>query len=308
MPVEIEDIAAAPSEHIVQFYEHDQELIDAVVPYLAAGLDAGETVIAIASDAHLGSFQGGLGAAASGLIVLDAASTLSVLIPDGEIDADAFARDVATPIRLAAERGRSVRVYGEMVSLLWQAGDVLTAIKLEELWNELAQELPFALFCSYAAASMEACEHAEALHHVCALHSSVLPAAPELTPPDAQLASKALTGEFSSLPDAPGRARRLVVAALRRWGVEDTLVYDAALVLSELANNAVIHARSSFSIAVRAEKSALRIAVADTRARADGSLTPRLGHGLGVVEAIADVWGVEDRPAGKVVWAELRGA
>jgi anti-sigma regulatory factor (Ser/Thr protein kinase) len=141
-----------------------------------------------------------------------------------------------------------------------------------------------------------------------------LRAAPEPTLPDGQIASRQLTGEFSSRPDAPGRARRLVVAALRRWGIDDTLVHDAALVLSELANNAVIHARSSFSIEVCAQESALRIAVADTRPRprarvgADGSLIPRRGHGLGVIEALSGEWGVEDRLNGKVVWAELRGA
>jgi anti-sigma regulatory factor (Ser/Thr protein kinase) len=119
-----------------------------------------------------------------------------------------------------------------------------------------------------------------------------------------------LTGEFSCGRDAPGRARRLAVAALRRWGIEETLVDDAALVLSELANNAVIHARSSFSVEICAQACALRIAVADPRPRAflgkGGSLTPRVGHGLGVIEAISSAWGVEDRPEGKVVWAELR--
>jgi anti-sigma regulatory factor (Ser/Thr protein kinase) len=278
-------------------------------------------VIAIATDMHIQAFARGLDATAldttaggpsDGLIALDAATTLSALTPAGEIDAEAFARLVATPIRLAAESGRSVRVYGEMVSLLWQAGEVLTAIKLEELWNELADELPFALFCSYAAASMESPEHADALHHVCALHSSVLPAAPGPTLLDGQIPSKELTGEFSSRRDAPGRARRLVVAALRRWGIDETLVHNAALVLSELANNAVIHARSSFSIEVCAHESALRIAVADTRPHARvgeaGSLIPRLGHGLGVIEVLSSEWGVEDRPGGKVVWAELRDA
>ncbi|MGH2864625.1 MAG: MEDS domain-containing protein, partial [Solirubrobacteraceae bacterium] len=185
MPIDTQDAPLARGGHVVQFYEHDQELTDAVVPYLAEGLSVGEAVIVIASRAHLRAFAHGLDAAAvdgttpsDGLIALDAAGTLSALIRDGEIDADAFMKVLAAAIRRAAEPGRRVRVYGEMVSLLWQAGEVLTAIRLEELWNELAAELPFALFCSYAAASMEGSEHADAMHQVCALHSSVLPAAP----------------------------------------------------------------------------------------------------------------------------------
>ena len=34
-------------------------------------------------------------------------------------------------------------VYGEMVAVLWAAGDVMAAAELEELWNDLAREIPF---------------------------------------------------------------------------------------------------------------------------------------------------------------------
>jgi hypothetical protein len=67
-----------------------------------------------------------------------------------------------------------------MVTLLWQAGDVLSAIDLETLWNELAGELPFSLYCSYRSDSMMGHAQADALHEVCRLHSSVVPAPGEV--------------------------------------------------------------------------------------------------------------------------------
>ena len=109
--------------------------------------------------------------------------------------------------------------------------------------------------------------------------------------------------------EAPGRARRLVVAALRELGQDETLVQDAALVLSELATNAIVHAGSAFSVLVRARESVLRVAVqdaspVDTMSPEEG-LIARTGHGLGLVDMLATRWGVEASASGKVVWAEL---
>jgi hypothetical protein len=42
-----------------------------------------------------------------------------------------------------------VRVFGEMVSLLWDAGLIDAAVELEVLWNELGVQYPFSLLCAY---------------------------------------------------------------------------------------------------------------------------------------------------------------
>jgi anti-sigma regulatory factor (Ser/Thr protein kinase) len=117
--------------------------------------------------------------------------------------------------------------------------------------------------------------------------------------------------EFPVALDSPGRARHVLVATLRRSGHSaDTFLEDAALVLSELATNAVVHAGSPFSVAIRAENSVLRIAVQDAcpptaAVGSQGGLTAQTGHGLGLVDTLATRWGVESTPVGKVVWAEL---
>jgi anti-sigma regulatory factor (Ser/Thr protein kinase) len=118
-----------------------------------------------------------------------------------------------------------------------------------------------------------------------------------------------LAAEFGAGREDPGRARRMVVAALRRGGYGDTLVHDAALVLTELAANAVLHACSPFSISVSSKDSVLRIAVGDRGPLAGGpagqGLIPRPGRGLGLIDAISARWGTAVLTGGKIVWAEL---
>jgi anti-sigma regulatory factor (Ser/Thr protein kinase) len=118
-----------------------------------------------------------------------------------------------------------------------------------------------------------------------------------------------IVAAFSASREAPGCARRLVVAALRGRGHADALVEDAALVVSELTTNAVLHADSSFSISVRSEHSMLRFAVQDgtpfTADAREHGLIARPTHGLGLIELLTTRWGVESTLDGKVVWAEL---
>jgi hypothetical protein len=186
----------------------------------------------------------------------------------------------------------------------------IAAIELERLWNELAREMPFSLFRSYRSASVSGSEREDSLRHVCQLHSSVL--AP-MDAPDArdqraaQSIDSACDARFEPEHGSPGRARRLVCGRLREMGHAEALVEDAALVLSELANNAVLHARSAFSVAVQIEDSALRVAIEDGSPLDAGATLPaQRGHGLGVIDALATRWGVERKSDGKVVWAELR--
>jgi anti-sigma regulatory factor (Ser/Thr protein kinase) len=119
-----------------------------------------------------------------------------------------------------------------------------------------------------------------------------------------------MVAAFSAERDSPGCARRLVVGALAEWGCDATLVQDAAVVVSELATNAVVHAGSPFSISAELEDGLLRVAVEDAcplsvAMRGGGLEDPQPTHGLGLIEALCARWGVEGSPRGKVVWAEL---
>jgi anti-sigma regulatory factor (Ser/Thr protein kinase) len=116
--------------------------------------------------------------------------------------------------------------------------------------------------------------------------------------------------EFDAARDSPGEARRKVVMELRGRGYNDALIQDAALLVTELTANAVVHAGSSFSVSVSLRDSMLRIDVADggpiATVGTSQEWVPRQGHGLGLIDAICTRWGTDAVREGKVVWGELQ--
>jgi|HubBroStandDraft_6_1064221.scaffolds.fasta_scaffold81757_2 anti-sigma regulatory factor (Ser/Thr protein kinase) len=319
MAVEAQNISVQAGEHVVKLYEEEAELLDTVVAYLSAAAHSDEVAIVIATEQHRQAFQSKLEAMGIDLararaddrfIVLDAASTMATFVSEGQIDHHAFHQTIGGLVRKAAELGRGVRAYGEMVALLWDAGDVLAAIELETLWNDLARELSFSLLCSYPMSSVSGSEHAEALHRVCELHSSVVDSREDSSPENPEPAFKIdISAAYGAERDAPGHARRMMVAELRRCGYRNTVVQDAALVLSEMATNAILHAGSPFLVSVRHEDQMLRIAVRDGSplvcVMPEQGLIARSGHGLGLIDAVTARWDVEATSDGKVVWADL---
>jgi anti-sigma regulatory factor (Ser/Thr protein kinase) len=308
MTIELESTPIASGEHAVKFYDDEAELAVAVGAYVADAAAAGAAAVVIATETHQRAFEAELeaigidpaqAADAGTLIFLDAASMLASFMPGGQIDREAFRWVVGTVLRRAARGGRAVHAYGEMVALLWDAGDVLAAIELERCWNDLAQEHEFALLCAYRSASVAKPEHARALQQVCHLHSSVHGA-----PRRSEISRR-----FPAKNEAPRAARRFVAEALTRWGVDGPSLDDARLVLSELTSNAVVHARSPFSVVIRPEGSRVRIAVHDTsRVRPtvrNSGVMGTSGRGLRLVAALAVDWGVDVTADGKTVWATM---
>jgi anti-sigma regulatory factor (Ser/Thr protein kinase) len=305
MSIATQESTVGHGDHVVQFYAHDRELAETVGEYLADAARSGAVAIVIATDVHRGMFEAQLDAAGIDLaaagrdgtfVSLDAAETMARFTVDGRIDADAFDRVIGTTVRKAVQSGRPVRAYGEMVALLWDAGNVLAAIELEKLWNALGSELRFSLFCAYHSVSVSGAEHAEALEQVCTLHSSVLEAP--------------VCGHFPAAADGPRAARRLVGDAVRQWGHDRGFAGDAELVLSELATNAVVHARSEFSVVVRRDGAGVHIAVRDASPVApeprDAGPMSSSGRGLRLVAELCEDWGVDLASSGKTVWASLR--
>ncbi|HEY2550614.1 MAG TPA: ATP-binding protein [Streptosporangiaceae bacterium] len=99
---------------------------------------------------------------------------------------------------------------------------------------------------------------------------------------------------------------RHFVADLLESRAGEVLAESAAIVIGELAANAVLHARSAFTVAVSYPRGAVRIAVRDAvRLDTCGPLVTIPGHGLDVVGKVAVRWAAEPLPDGKIVWAEL---
>lgn len=311
-------IDLTPRDHKVLFYGEDRELIAAVAGYLGAALSDGAVAIVIATDAHLSRFESALEAggfdtaaerAAGSLLTLDAAATLEQFILDGRPDPERFEAVVGGVVREAAATGREVRAYGEMVALLWDDGDVAEAMELEAFWNTLREQVPFSLFCAYPATSVPGRSNETALTHVCRLHSGVV--GRRGGPPSAkdELHVTAESSQpFAHAPSAPRAARHFVLETLADWGRGD-LADDAAIVVTELVTNAMIHSQSPVVVTVSRTDSGVRLAVDDESSTIPDMRDPSAAHpsgrGLPIVATLTRSWGFQVRTRGKSVWAEF---
>jgi signal transduction histidine kinase/ActR/RegA family two-component response regulator len=173
------------TDHFVQFYEDEAFLLNSLSEFIGKGLNAGESGIVVATRGQREGLERCLqscgldvaAASASGqFISLDAAETLAKLMVDGQPERGRFMDVIGGVVAQAAQSGRRVRIFGEMVSLLGRAGNHAAAIRLEELWNELRKSHSFSLFCAYSMTDFNGDALAGALGDVCATHSSVIPA------------------------------------------------------------------------------------------------------------------------------------
>jgi anti-sigma regulatory factor (Ser/Thr protein kinase) len=294
MTVQSQDFTLEAGGHAVHFYDDDAELTGLTRVFCADALETGGTAIMIATEEHRLAVEHMLG---RGLVALDAEATLAMITRSGRIDPELFDRVIGGLVRDAVAAGGPVHAFGEMVAVLWDAGQVLAALELEELWNGLQEELPFSLLCAYRRSSLSDPDQADAVRRVCHLHSHVLTAPIEHT------------REFPAEPRAPAAARRFVADVLGSWGHADAGIQDAQLVVSELATNAVIHAGSPFAVRISGEGGGVRVSVTDR-----SSASPQLrepdesepsGRGLRVVSSLASRWGVDTLDVGKSVWAHL---
>ncbi len=103
-------------------------------------------------------------------------------------------------------------------------------------------------------------------------------------------------------------ARRFVSGVLDDWGCAE-LDDGAALLVSELVTNAIVHAHSTVELAVHLRPTRIRVEVIDTARehvrRRDAKDDEQSGRGMALIEAIAAAWGVDSLLSGKSVWFEM---
>ena len=117
-----------------------------------------------------------------------------------------------------------------------------------------------------------------------------------------------VTLDLAPYPGSVPEARRFTVETLRSWGLED-LTSAAALLVTELVTNSVLHARTVMQVCLSRVENSVRLEVRDEspvrptlRSHAIDATT---GRGLNLVAKLANSWGVEVDGSGKSVWAEL---
>ena len=168
------------SDHIVQLFDTEASLASSVAAYLADGFRRGDVLLMVARPAHWRATSKRLrklgfdvedAVEHRRLVVLDAATTLASFMRRGSVDAEQFEEVVGAAVRQLAATAPCLRIYGEMVDLLAEEGNLDGALHLETLWNDLARRYSFTLLCGYASAQFTNRETVEALKHICGAHS-----------------------------------------------------------------------------------------------------------------------------------------
>lgn len=173
--------------HFVQVYEAEEGLLEALSGFVGEGLGVGDACLVVATAEHRAVLaerlrENGIDpthAEARGrYLAVDAAETIKQFSPQGPIEPGCFREVVAGLLACLAPGSGHVRIFGEMVALLWGQGRPEEALELEALWNEVHQQstVPFTLFCAYPLHEFAQDARGEQFLQMCGQHGQIIPA------------------------------------------------------------------------------------------------------------------------------------
>jgi CheY-like chemotaxis protein len=167
--------------HAVCFYEDGPSLARTVARFIGEGLAASQGAVIVATPSHAASIRDQLtadGVDSRGrieqgeLLIFDADEVLNRLMVDDRPDAERFEDTINAIVdKAAGTKKRLVRIYGEMVDVLWSNGLQDAALSLEILWHQLIAGRKCSLLCGY---SSRVCQ-GEGFNAICDRHSHVVP-------------------------------------------------------------------------------------------------------------------------------------
>ncbi|HET9744868.1 MAG TPA: MEDS domain-containing protein [Chitinophagaceae bacterium] len=172
----------APCEHLVQIYENEKIFLDTLEGFTGSGFLADETVVVIATSAHLEALNERLYSqgfdlnkliSTSQYIPIDAHNLISTLLIGDRIDEKIFNTFVSGLIDHAGQRNGKIRAFGEMVAILWERGLYAATVQLETLWNHLHSTSEFILFCAYPKSGFGKSDD-ESIDTICKHHTKVI--------------------------------------------------------------------------------------------------------------------------------------
>ncbi len=177
---------AAPCDHIVQLYQDQEFLNRAVCRFARAGLANGEGVILVSTLPHWDGFGARLEAEGvdvdaaqerGQLTVVDADELLPRFMRAAMPDPPVFRRVFGNVLVQARARGSypEVRVWGEMVNVLWESGNVAASMNLEDQFDQLGRKSDIAIFCSFRMDNFDGDVHEHMLPRLGTNHSHLIP-------------------------------------------------------------------------------------------------------------------------------------
>ena len=172
--------------HEAEFCSDEASLLDGFARFAEGALAAGNATIVVATSLRRNALHRRLQArgldidlaiAERRYVSLDVADTLSTFMVNGWPDEARFWK-ATTPLIVDAARASTgepprVAACGECAPSLWRQGHAAAAVRLEQLWNELARTYDVDIWCGY---SLEAPLHDDEhriFQQICAEHSAV---------------------------------------------------------------------------------------------------------------------------------------
>jgi DNA-binding NarL/FixJ family response regulator len=173
----IASAVASPSRcHEVQFYSNESLFLDRFTRFLGTALRAGNVGVFVGTVSHRTTLLERLHIEGK-YVALDAAEFLSNCMVNNMPDTDRFLRSVDDLV-VAARQGANgerlrLALCGECAHLLWTQGKADAAIRLEELWNQIAAAYDIDILCGYSVGSLRHEEDGYTFRRICEEHSRV---------------------------------------------------------------------------------------------------------------------------------------
>lgn len=171
-------------QHLVQFYDSENSLLNAMAAFIGGGLKAGDACVVLSTRQHhesllerLESDELAMSAAQAReeYIWIDAIETLSRFMVDDMPEPGRFVEVVEGAIAQAGQGQRHVRIFGEMVAVLWEQGNHAAALCLEEFWNDVLKQFPdVSLYCAYPTQIIDGQSFGKEFLEICQQHSHVI--------------------------------------------------------------------------------------------------------------------------------------
>ena len=172
--------------HQVSFYSDDRGFLDDLTHFIGAPLKGGGAAIVVVTESYRDSLIPRLQAHGLDIgdavehrryISLDAANTLSSFMVNGMPDRARFFKVAGDLIAEAAKRlrGKHARVVacGQCAPLLWAQGNAEAVIRLEHLWDEIAELYDVDILCEYPLGSFQGGMGSYMFDKLCGAHSAV---------------------------------------------------------------------------------------------------------------------------------------
>lgn len=174
------------NQHELQVYSSDASFLKGFARFIAAGLNSGNAIVVLATEAHRHALIAELLTRGFNLdaiikcgsyIAVDVREALSSFMVDDQPDPNRFESTVLNLVKTAskAPNGATRRVLacGECSPLLCSQGNLDAALRLEELWDAVSHQYGVRVLCGYLSGSVHKQEDQEEFQAICSLHSKV---------------------------------------------------------------------------------------------------------------------------------------